>query len=544
MALVVTDARRETEEPWLVFTGDSLLVGRRRSDLICTRRGDPAPLAAEQFASMRRLLELPDHVLVYPSHYGGSVCGRGLSGNPFSTIGFERRHNRRPAPRRSGVVCRGAARRRSTSARGPGGHRRREPQRAHAPAGVSGEIRLGLRANAGQFALLVAINALVGAMAGLERSVLPLIGETSFGVESNVAVLSFVAAFGLTKACANLAAGRLADRVGRKRLLVLGWLLALPVAPLVALAPSWWWVAVANLFLGASQGLAWSMTVVMKIDLVGPRRRGLALGLNESAGYLGVADGRDGNRCAGGDVRAADRRLGRRALALALARGGCLGALRARHGGPCRARAEDTEVTLHRARCILSCEQAGFVNNLNDALAWGLVPLYLAANGASVGEIGVVAAVYPAVWGLGQLASGLALRSRRTQAADRGGDAGAGGGTGRPRSRWRLGRPGVRRCSRAARRGDGARLPDAHRGGVRCRATRGCARRLSVATASGVTWGWSPVPSSPVSLPMPSGTVPRSGSWRLLTAASGIVVAATRWEAAPRGAVSVGLPDG
>ena len=151
------------------------------------------------------------------------------------------------------------------------------------------DVRLGLRANARQFTLLVAINALVGAMVGLERSVLPLIGEEDFGLSSKTAILTFIVAFGASKALMNLGAGTLADRVGRKRLLVLGWLLALPVPLLIGLAPIWAFIVVANLFLGASQGLAWSMTVVMKIDLVGPKRRGLALGLNESAGYLGVA---------------------------------------------------------------------------------------------------------------------------------------------------------------------------------------------------------------------------------------------------------------
>jgi MFS family permease len=270
---------------------------------------------------------------------------------------------------------------------------------------VTGEIRLGLRANAGQFALLVAINAFVGAMAGLERSVLPLVGEAEFGLESNVAVLSFVAAFGLTKACANLAAGKLADRAGRKRLLVLGWLLALPVAPLVALAPSWWFVAAANLFLGASQGLAWSMTVVMKIDLVGPRRRGLALGLNESAGYLGVAAAALATGALA-SVYAPRTVVWVGAIVLAVA-GTLASALFVRDTGAHVAHEERTTDAVAAPRSVIhACEQAGFVNNLNDALAWGLVPLYLAAHGASVTEIGVVAGVYPAVWGVGQLATG------------------------------------------------------------------------------------------------------------------------------------------
>src|SRR3989449_6588345 len=154
---------------------------------------------------------------------------------------------------------------------------------------MTAPVRLGLRANAAQFSLLVALNALVGAMVGLERSVLPLVGKRDFRLPSHAAILAFVVAFGAAKAFSNLGAGALADRVGRKRLLVLGWLLALPVAPLIALAPGWWLIVAANLLLGANQGLAWSMTVVMKIDLAGPARRGLALGLNEAAGYLGVA---------------------------------------------------------------------------------------------------------------------------------------------------------------------------------------------------------------------------------------------------------------
>ncbi len=150
-------------------------------------------------------------------------------------------------------------------------------------------MQLGLRANAGQFALLVGLNALVGGMVGLERSVLPLVGKDDFGLRSSAAILAFVVAFGAAKAVTNLAAGELAERLGRRRLLVAGWLVALPVPLLIGLAPSWWFIVAANLLLGVNQGLAWSMTVVMKIDLAGPRRRGLALGLNEAAGYLGVA---------------------------------------------------------------------------------------------------------------------------------------------------------------------------------------------------------------------------------------------------------------
>jgi MFS family permease len=278
-------------------------------------------------------------------------------------------------------------------------------------------VRLGLRANAGQFALLVALNAFVGAMVGLERSVLPLIGKDDFGLSSKSAILSFVVAFGIAKAFANLAAGGLAERVGRKRLLVLGWLFALPVPVLIALAPSWWVIVAANILLGLNQGLAWSMTVVMKIDLVGPTRRGLALGLNESAGYLGVA----ATAFATGALAAtyAPRTLIWTGAALIAGLGTLVSLLFIRDTGAHvdeeqRLRGAAVASTLRSAfvrgtvrdRVLRACSQAGLVNNLNDALAWGLAPLYLAANGASITEVGIVAAIYPAVWGLGQLATG------------------------------------------------------------------------------------------------------------------------------------------
>jgi MFS family permease len=279
-------------------------------------------------------------------------------------------------------------------------------------------VRLGLRENAGQFGLLVALNALVGAMVGLERSVLPLVGERDFGLASRAAILSFIVAFGVAKAFANLAAGGLADRLGRKRLLVAGWLLALPVPLLIALAPSWGFIVAANVFLGVSQGLAWSMTVVMKIDLVGPRRRGLALGLNESAGYLGVAAA----ALATGALAAsfAPRTVVWVGAALVAALGTLFSIALVRDTSAHviaeqeRTRDKRAETTLRRALTrgtiahpvLRACSQAGLVNNLNDALAWGLVPLYLAANGARLTQIGIVTAVYPAVWGMGQLLTG------------------------------------------------------------------------------------------------------------------------------------------
>jgi MFS family permease len=278
-------------------------------------------------------------------------------------------------------------------------------------------IRLGLRANAGQFALLVALNAFVGAMVGLERSVLPLIGKDDFGLSSKSAILSFVVAFGIAKAFANLAAGGFAERVGRKRLLVLVLLFALHVPVLIALAPSWWVIVAANVLLGLNQGLAWSMTVVMKIDLVGPRRRGLALGLNESAGYLGVAL----TAFATGALAPtyAPRTLVWAGAAVIAGLGLLISLLFIRDTGAHvdeeqRLRGAAVASTLRSAfvrgtvrdRVLRACSQAGLVNNLNDALAWGLAPLYLAANGASITEVGIVAAIYPAVWGLGQLATG------------------------------------------------------------------------------------------------------------------------------------------
>ena len=199
--------------------------------------------------------------------------------------------------------------------------------------------------------------------------------------------------------------------------MITGWLVALPVPVLIALAPSWGWIVAANVFLGVNQGLAWSMTVVMKIDLVGPRRRGLALGLNESAGYVGVAVTARSAGALAASFAPARHRLGRRG-GHRRGRPRDLGALRARHGrarrpGAARPRPTDPPALAprlrggHRALPVLrACSQAGLVNNLNDALAWGLVPLYLAANGASAGEIGVVAALYPAVWGVGQIATG------------------------------------------------------------------------------------------------------------------------------------------
>jgi MFS family permease len=282
---------------------------------------------------------------------------------------------------------------------------------------VTGAVRLGLRANAGQFALLVALNVFVGAMVGLERSVLPLLGEDEFGLRSTSAILAFVVAFGAAKAVTNLAAGGLAERLGRKRLLVAGWIVALPVPLLVGLAPSWWWIVAANVLLGVNQGLAWSMTVVMKMDLAGPARRGLALGLNESAGYLGVAVAAFVTGALSASYAPRTVVWAGAAMIVALGLVASLIFVRDTHE---HVRLEASEAggqgavdfaaafigTSVRDPVLRACSQAGLVNNLNDALAWGLAPLYLAAHGASVRQIAIVAAVYPLVWGAGQLGAG------------------------------------------------------------------------------------------------------------------------------------------
>jgi MFS family permease len=283
---------------------------------------------------------------------------------------------------------------------------------------VADRPRLGLTANWRQFSLLVVVNAFVGAMVGTERTVVPLLAERDFGIASASATLSFLVAFGFVKAATNLAAGHFSDRYGRKRLLVAGWVAALPVAPMIIWAPSWGFVVAANVLLGVNQGLAWSTTVIMKIDLAGPRRRGLALGLNEAAGYGAVA-------IAAFVTGVLASRYGPRPapflLGLGIAVTGLIlsavfvrettghveeeSRLHAELAAPRPFRATFTDTTWRDSSLSSIC-QAGLVNNLNDALVWGLVPLFLAREGLSVGRIGVITAVYPASWGLAQLATG------------------------------------------------------------------------------------------------------------------------------------------
>jgi MFS family permease len=280
-------------------------------------------------------------------------------------------------------------------------------------------VRLGLAANWRQFTLLVVINGFVGAMVGLERSVLPLVAANEFGIASSTAALSFIATFGLAKALANLATGTIADSRGRRFALILGWVITLPVPLIVMVAPEWWWIVAANALLGVGQGLAWSATVLMKIDLAGPRRRGLAMGLNEFAGYvaLAIAAYTSGVAASNLGLRAGPAYIG---LALAVAGLGLSVAfaretnahVRAEEGElvPTSERAPTPAQLLRRSvwsdRAMFSLSQAGLVNNLNDGLAWGALPLLFAAASLDVAEISALAAIYPAVWGFGQLATG------------------------------------------------------------------------------------------------------------------------------------------
>ncbi len=314
--------------------------------------------------------------------------------------------------------------------------RRARPQ----PAGPQGDggIRLGLGPNAAQFSLLVGVNALVGGMIGQERTVLPLLAERVYGLTAVTATLTFIAAFGLVKAVTNLFAGTLSDRFGRKPVLVGGWLVGLPVPLLLMWAPTWSWVVVANVLLGVNQGLTWSSTVIMKIDLVGPERRGLAMGLNEAAGYGAVAL----TALATGYI-AEHAGLSPEPFFLGLAFAGLglgLSALfvaetrdHARHeaagygsghgsgqdgdhaAGPIAGSDGDGgelgtaavfALTSFGDKALSSCSQAGLVNNLNDGLAWGLFPILFADAGLDIGRIGILVALYPAVWGLGQLVTG------------------------------------------------------------------------------------------------------------------------------------------
>ncbi|MBL7835999.1 MAG: MFS transporter [Bacteroidetes bacterium] len=275
-------------------------------------------------------------------------------------------------------------------------------------------VQLGLKANKKQFILLVIVNAFVGGMIGLERSILPQIAEVEFHLAAKTAILSFIVVFGIVKAFTNYFTGALANRLGRKNLLVLGWLLALPVPLILINAESWNWIIFANVLLGIHQGLAWSSTVVMKIDLVGEKDRGLAMGLNEFAGYIAVA-------CMAFLTGFIASHYGVRPypfyIGIVLSVVGLLITLIWVKDTQKHVDMEMSSSDVPRLKRLFfettvlnrnlgSVTQAGLINNLNDGMAWGLFPMLLAEKNFSLSEIGVVTAVYPAVWGIGQLFTG------------------------------------------------------------------------------------------------------------------------------------------
>ena len=281
-------------------------------------------------------------------------------------------------------------------------------------------VKLGLRNNLAQFSLLVLVNAFVGAMVGMERSILPAIAAEEFQLAARTAILSFIVVFGVTKALTNYFAGRFSDRFGRKRVLIAGWLVAAPVPLLLMWAPSWSWVLFANVLLGMSQGLTWSTTVIMKIDLAGPKDRGLAMGFNEFAGYFSVALSALATGYIASEVglRPQPFYLGvgfviiGTLLSVFMVRetqGHVAHESKLAGGTDDEAKLSPREVVIRTSigdRDLSSVCQAGMINNLNDGLAWGLFPLIFAAAGLSIARIGVLAAIYPGVWGLGQLVTG------------------------------------------------------------------------------------------------------------------------------------------
>jgi MFS family permease len=304
--------------------------------------------------------------------------------------------------------------------------RRAEIELAPTSIATASPLKLGLRANWQQFTLLVIVNAFVGAMVGLERTVVPLIAEADFGLTSKSLILSFIVSFGIVKALANLFAGRLSDRIGRKQILVAGWLFGLPVPFLLIFAPSWGWIVLANLLLGVNQGLCWSTTVIMKVDLVGPKQRGLATGLNEFAGYgaLSLSALATGYLAATYGLRTTPFLPGIIFVFMGLILSAFF--VRETHAHAQQEARESMQpssalvssssqqpsfrdifwLTSWKDKTLFSASQAGMVNNMNDGMVWGLVPILLGAAGLSVQRIALIAAVYPGVWSISQILTG------------------------------------------------------------------------------------------------------------------------------------------
>jgi MFS family permease len=280
------------------------------------------------------------------------------------------------------------------------------------------EMRLGLKENWRQFSLLVLVNAFVGGMVGLERTVVPLIGAEEFGLVLRTAIFSFIVSFGVVKAFSNLVSGTFADRFGRKKVLVAGWVLGVPVPFMIMYAPSWEWIVAANVLLGVNQGLAWSMTVIMKIDLVGPRNRGLAVGLNEFAGYIavGATAFATGYLASAYGLKPEPFYLGVPYVLLGLLASAFLVRDTGEHvrlelegHPPERSPLSFREIfskTSYGDRNLFACSQAGLVNNLNDGMSWGVFPLFFSAFGLGIERIGILKAIYPAVWGTLQVVTG------------------------------------------------------------------------------------------------------------------------------------------
>ncbi|WEK20488.1 MAG: MFS transporter [Candidatus Pedobacter colombiensis] len=279
---------------------------------------------------------------------------------------------------------------------------------------TTGSIKLGLKENWKQFTLLVIVNAFVGGMVGMERTIFPQFAELELGVSSKTAILSFITAFGLTKALANYYTGKLANKFGRKNLLLLGWLIAIPIPFILIYASSWNWVVFANVLLGISQGLTWSSTVVMKIDLVGEKDRGLAMGLNEFSGYfaVGLIAFLTGYIAHKYGVTPYPFYIG---IVISI-----LGFLLTifwvkdtRAFVQKESTSDQTETlknvfleTTFKNKTLSSVTQAGLINNLNDGMIWGLLPIMLLSLSYNTRDIGIITAIYPTVWGIGQLFTG------------------------------------------------------------------------------------------------------------------------------------------